>query len=238
MRSPPLRSYPPVLAQLLAAFYPSPGYSRRDAPLSQGLSTPLKVVPLVSMQLGWSLPSPFAKHPRLLDRLHSINHIGESVGVVDIGRRTDYCERYSFGVDHRSNATLALRARFSFIRRRWTGTIAPFLAAMLAESTAARDQSILPASPNLSSSTWWRRSQTPACCQSLSRRQQVMPLPQPISGERYSQGKPVFSTNMMPVSVARLGTLGRPPFGFGGSGGKSGSIISHNSSLNIILAMS
>jgi hypothetical protein len=156
---------------------------------------------------------------------------------VNVNRCTDYRERNSFGVDHRSNATLALRARFSFIRRIGAGTFAPFLAATLAESTAAHDQSILPASPNLSSSIWCSFSHTPASCQSLSLRQQVIPLPQPISGGRYSHGKPVFSTKMMPVSAAQFGTLGRPPFGFAGSGGSSGSITSHSSSDNICLAI-
>jgi hypothetical protein len=96
---------------------------------------------------------------------------------MNISSSTDYRERNSLGVDH----NMALRSRFAFIRRRWAGTFSPFLAATLAESTAARDQSILPASPNLSSSTWWRRSHTPAACQSLRRRQQVIPLPQPLT---------------------------------------------------------
>jgi hypothetical protein len=62
----------------------------------------------------------------------------------------------------------------------------------------------------------------PAVAQSRSRRQQVIPLPQPISWGRYSQGMPVFSTNKIPVSAARSGTRGRPPFGLGGSGGSNG----------------
>ncbi len=70
----------------------------------------------------------------------------------------------------------------------------------------------------------------PACCQSRSRRQQVMPLPQPISAGRYSHGSPVLSTNRMPVSAARSGTGGRPPFGQGLAGGSNGSIILHKSS--------
>jgi hypothetical protein len=94
---------------------------------------------------------------------------------MDVSRRAEYCKRYSFDFDH----NMALRARFACIRRIGTSTFSPFLAATLAESTAARDQSILPASPNLSKSTWWRRSHTPACCQSRNLRQQVIPLPNP-----------------------------------------------------------
>lgn len=225
--------HPPVPTQPLAALYSFASDARNDAPLFESTSAPFKVVPFICVQLAGSLPSSSTEHSPLLDGLYSIHHISESVGVMNVGRRTDYSERYPCGFDH----NMALRARFAFIRRIGAGTFAPFLAATLAESTAARDQSILPASPSLSKSTWCNVSHTPACCQSLKRRQQVMPLPQPISGGRYSQGKPVLSTKMMPVRAARLGTLGRPPFGFSGSGGNSGSIISHSSSDNICLAI-
>jgi len=130
----------------------------------------------------------------------------------------------------------------AFIRRIRAGTFSPLLAALLAESTAARDHSILPSPPSLSNSIWWSFSHTPACCQSRSLRQQVIPLPQPLDlinfyFGRYSQGKLVLSTNMMPVRAARFGTLGRPPFGFSGSGGSSGSIPSQSSLLSIGLGM-
>ena len=70
----------------------------------------------------------------------------------------------------------------------------------------------------------------PAACQSRSRRQHVMPDPQPISWGSISQGMPERSTNRMPVSAARFGTGGRPPLGLGRSGGRSGSTMAHNSS--------
>src|SRR5262249_19792033 len=64
------------------------------------------------------------------------------------------------------------------------------------------------------------------------RRQQVMPLPQPISWGSISHGMPLFKTKTMPSSAARCVTLrGRPPLGLGGSGGKSGAMISHSVSL-------
>jgi hypothetical protein len=59
----------------------------------------------------------------------------------------------------------------------------------------------------------------------------VTPLPHPISWGSISQGMPVFNTKMMPASAARSGCRGRPPFGLGGSGGSSGSMMSHSSSL-------
>ncbi len=238
MRSPPLRSYPPVPAQLFSALHPTSGDARSNTTLSQRPSASFVIVSLIRMKLERSTParSPAVVLAGRLDSINHINHVSKSVksvAVMDISSSADYGEWYPFGFDHK----MALRARFAFIRWRWAGTFAPFLAAILAESTAARDQSILPASPNLSSNSWCNRSHTPASCQSLSLRQQVMPLPQPISGGRYSQGKPVLSTKMMPVNAARLGTLGRPPIGLGGSAGNSGSITFHNSSLNICFAI-
>ena len=65
----------------------------------------------------------------------------------------------------------------------------------------------------------------------------VIPDPQPISCGSISQGMPLFSTKMMPVSAARFGSGRRPPFGFGRSGGNSGSISIHNPSGTRGLAM-
>jgi len=73
--------------------------------------------------------------------------------------------------------------------------------------------------------------QTAASCHSRSRRQQVIPEPQPISCGKYSHGIPVCKTNKIPVSTLRSSIRFRPgnrcrrsTFGI------SGSISSHNSS--------
>ena len=126
---------------------------------------------------------------------------------------------------------MMLRARLAAIRRIRAGVVPPFFAGTLLESRAARDQSSWPASPNASSSTWWSAYHTPASCQSRSRRQQVMPLPQPISCGSISHGMPLFRTKMIPVRQARSGTRGWPPLGLGRSGGRSGSITAQSSSL-------
>jgi hypothetical protein len=70
--------------------------------------------------------------------------------------------------------------------------------------------------------------QTPASFQSRSRRQHVMPLPQPISWGSISQGMPLLKTKRMPVRAARSGTGGRPPFGLRRRFGSSGAIRAHN----------
>jgi hypothetical protein len=104
------------------------------------------------------------------------------------------------------------------------------LAGTEALSIQARLQSMAPARPKRSNRTRCSLSQTPAACQSRSRRQHVIPDPQPISCGNISQGMPLFSTNRMPVSAARCGNGGRPPFGLGRSGGSTGSMTAHNSS--------
>ena len=51
---------------------------------------------------------------------------------------------------------------------------------------------------------------TPACCQSRSRRQQVIPEPQPIYWGSISQGMPLFNANKMPVSALQSSSGRRP----------------------------
>jgi hypothetical protein len=127
---------------------------------------------------------------------------------------------------------MALRAQLATIRRILASLFAPPGAGTLALSSEARVQSIRPASWSRCKSVRCKRLQTPARCQSRKRRQHVMPLPQPSSWGSISQGMPLFKTNTMPDRAARSVMLrGRPPLGFGGSGGNSGAMISHNASL-------
>jgi hypothetical protein len=74
---------------------------------------------------------------------------------------------------------------------------------------------------------------TPASFQSRSRRQHVMPEPQPSSWGRSSHRSSVRSTKRMPAKHCRSGMRGRPPRGFGGSCGLSGSMICHSSSATL-----
>src|SRR5262249_18282416 len=107
----------------------------------------------------------------------------------------------------------------------------PKTARTLGESMTAFDQSSRPALSSRSSRAAWIFSHVPSAYQAASLRQQDMPDPQFISAGRSSHGRPVFSTNRMPVSAWRWVIGGRPPFDEGGgSGGSSGSMIAHNSS--------
>jgi hypothetical protein len=222
--------HPAVAPEALAGVDPPSGNARRDAPLAQGLPTTGEVIGFVRVQLVRSLPrSP----SRTFDGLNGIDRRLQHSRVMDIGRRLGYGERDPVSVGH----NMALRARFAAIRRIRSGFSAPPGAGTLAESSDARNQSIWSASPSRSSSTWCILRHTPASCQSRRRRQQVMPLPQPISWGSISQGMPLRSTNRIPVSAARFATRGRPPFGLGGSGGSNGSMIAHSSSGNSSFAM-
>lgn len=80
----------------------------------------------------------------------------------------------------------------------------------LPESTETRDHSIGSYSRNSRSSASCTYCQPPASCQSRSRRQQLIPLPQPNSFGSILHGMPLLSTNKIPTSAARSETRGRP----------------------------
>jgi hypothetical protein len=218
--------YPSVSSQLLAALDASSCNPRGDASFAKSLPVPLGVVPFVGMHLDRT-KARSASAP--VQRRNSIYHLLQHRGVCNVSPGAFYGKGYTSSADHK----MALRAWFSLIRRVLACSLLPFftpLAGMVAESTQALDQPISPASLSLSSSSLCSFFHTPAACQSLRRRQQVIPEPQPISCGSISHCKPDLSTKMMPVSAARSGTRGRPPFGLGGSAGRSGSMISHSSS--------
>ncbi len=108
----------------------------------------------------------------------------------------------------------------------------PFFAGIDDKSTQTRLKSILFAPRRRRRSSSCNLSQTPASCQSRSRRQQVTPEPQPSSGGKSSHAMPVRSTNRIPLSAARSEMRGRPPRGFGADAWRSFSIIDHKPSGN------
>jgi hypothetical protein len=215
---------PTMAPQACAALHALARAAHLDATLAQGEPTARDVVGLVRMHLVRALAGPA---PWPLDGPDAVDQHREDAAIGAVGRGEEDGEREALSVDHK----MALAARFAAIRRIRPGFLAPLLAGAKALSTLARRQSILSAAPKRSKSTWCKRAHTPAFCQSRKRRQQVTPLPQPISWGSISQGMPLLSTKMMPVKAARSGTRGRPPFSLGGSGGNSGSMISHSASL-------
>ena len=215
--------HPAMPAQALAGVNALSSNSRDDVPVTQGLTMTGRVICLISMQLVRTLARSATS---LWKGRYSIHHHQEHLRVMDICTRVSYRQGDTTSVYHK----MALRTRFASIRRIWAGLLSPPGAGTLAESIDARDQSSCSASESRFSKAWCSRSHTPASCQSLSRRQQLMPLPQPISWGNISQGMPVFSTKRMPVRAARSGMRGRPPLGLAGSFGSNGSMISQSSS--------
>jgi hypothetical protein len=221
---------PAMSAQPFASFKSAPRNPGRDTTAAQSLPIMLAVVAFVRVQFLGPVAGSATFALKRRDRIH---HAFQHRGLVDIRRRVPDYERDSSSFDHK----MALRARFSAVRRVGTGRFAPPGAGTLPASKETRDQSNCSAPANFVSKARCNLSHTPASCQSRNRRQQVIPLPQPSSGANISHGIPLLSTNKIPVSAARLETRGRPPFGFSGSGGSKGSMICQSSSLTSFFAI-
>jgi hypothetical protein len=107
----------------------------------------------------------------------------------------------------------------------------PWIARTDELSATTREKSSLSAPRSLASSTWCSRVQTPAFCQARSRRQHVMPEPQPISCGSISHGMPDCNTNRIPVSTRLSSRRLRPGWVLRRRlTGNSGWTISHSSS--------
>ena len=222
---------PPVSSQLLAALYPLSCYTALYPTPSQSSLALLIIVGFVSVQLLGTFPR--SSPTGTLDRLYSVQEFFKDHRVVGVCCTEHYRQWDAPSVRNK----VALRPLLSFVRRIRSGSWAPLLAGMEAESSAARSHSIWSASPRRSRRTRCSFSHTPASCHSFRRRQQVIPDPQPISWGSISQGIPLFSTKTMPVKAARSSMRGLPPWGLDGSGGRSGSIVSHSSSVTSSLAI-
>jgi hypothetical protein len=212
---------PTMTAESLLRLYALAGNARRDTPPPQSRPVLPRFISLVGVQFGGTSARSSAG---TLDRMNRVNRQLQRRRLIDIGCCQHNRERDALTVDH----NMALRALFSAIRWILPGFFAPPGAGTVEASMLARLQSMRSASPSRSNKTWWRRSHTPALCQSRRRRQQVIPLPQPISWGSISQGIPLRRTKRMPAKTARSGTRGRPPFAFGFSGGNRGLINSQS----------
>ena len=176
--------------------------------------------------VGVELVRPTARSSaRPANRRHGVEGGGQHPAVVPVGPAERQAERRALAIDDQ----VPLRARLAAVRRIGPGLRAPLLARTDALSSDARLQSRRSAPRSRSSSARCSAAQTPAVCHSTSRRQQVLPL-QPICMGTSRHWIPVRNTNKMPASATRSGTLGLPPFGFGGSSGNSGEIAAQRSS--------
>ena len=219
---------PAMAAEALLRFNPAPGNAREDVALARRLAATGKIVAFVGMNFRRAPPGCAAA---LANPRHRIQQGREAQRVMRIGRAEERGERKPAAF-HKEVVLRAELAAVGGVRPRLPP---PFSAGTAAASKLARDQSIRPAAPSRSSSTWCSRAHTPAACQSRSRRQQLIPLPHPICAGKSSHGMPVRSTNRIPRKACRSGIGGRPPFGRGGRGGSNGATTAHSSSLTISL---
>jgi len=223
---------PAMNAQAAAVGRVSAGQDRFNAALPQLSAMRFRVVGPIALDARRATTrSPaFAAHGR--NRIHEGQELRH---VVSIGSRQRGRKRNAGRVGDQ----VMFAAGFAAICRIGSRFFPPWTARTEDESTIARDQSIRSACCRWASSAAWTFCQTPCCCQAWSRRQAVIPDPQPSSCGRCSHGRPVLSTNKMADSARRLSIGLRPGERTrrGGSGGSNGSMIVHNRSSKIGLAM-
>jgi hypothetical protein len=169
---------------------------------------------------------------------HGWNRVdqGQELGnVVAVGGRQRRDERNPVRVGE----NMMLRPGFAAIGRVRSSFFPPRSARSEELSTTARARSSSPRRWSSASRTACSRFQTPARCHRTKRRQQVLPEPQPISRGNMFQGRPLRSTNRMPVKTARSDRGFRPAYRRfrGRRFGSSGSISAHRSSSIANVAM-
>ena len=195
--------HPPVDAESGAVGLATAGDAWADALGSYRFAVLVVVVGAVGEQFvgasAWSAPT--AAHRR--DLLDQGQQLGDIVAVA-AGQRRAQRDTRALGQD------VVLRARSGAVDRA-RSAFGPRLAARTCEeSMTALDQSSFPAACSWASSSSCSRCQTPARFHSSSRRQQVIPDPNPSSWGRNSHWMPVCSTNRMPHNTCRSGIRLRP----------------------------
>jgi hypothetical protein len=200
--------HPAIAPQPLAGLDPLAGDTRRDASAATRPPIPGGVLRFVGMQLLWPLagPSPSAPHRR-----DGIQGRGKHLAVVPIGCPAPHRQRKSAAFDHH----LALPARFAALRRPGAARFAPPGADTLAASSEARSQSNRPTSLSRWSKVWCSRSHTPACCQSPSPRQQVIPLATAQFLGQHLPGDAALEDKDTARQDRSIGQVWPSPFGFG-----------------------
>ena len=174
-----------------------------DAAGPQTVAMGLRIVAAIPLQRARPARRPTGPTP---DRRECRHERVELRNVVDVrgGQLRDERDPVGF----RDEVVLGTRlAAIGWVR---SSFFPPRNARRDALSTIAHRRSNRPQRRNSASRTSCKRCHTPARCQRTSRRQQVLPEPQPISFGNICQGSPARNTKRIPVSAARSGTRGRP----------------------------
>lgn len=211
---------------------PTFGQLRLNAPPVEFVAVRLRVVRPVSLDQLWFSDGAAGTSAQRRHRIDQREQLGDVVAVGG-GQRRD--ERNSLRVGE----NVMFRPGLAAIGRVRSSFFPPRSARSDVLSTTARARSRSPRWRNSVSSTVCNRFQTPARCHRTSRRQHVLPDPQPISCGSMFQGIPLRSTNRIPVRTARSGIGLRPAYRRRRDRrfGSSGSIRFHNSSSSKDLVM-
>jgi hypothetical protein len=217
--------HPACPAEAAAVRRAALGQLRRDAAVLELVAMRLRIVAAVALD-----ESRFADGPTgaAAERRHGINEGQQLRHVVPVRRRQRRDERNPVRVGE----NMMFRPGLAAIGRVRSSFFPPRSARSEELSTTARARSSWPRRRNSLSNLVWSRFHTPARCHRTSRRQHVVPDPQPISRGSMFQGNPLRSTNSIPVRTARSGIGARPAYcrlrrrRFG----SNGSIRAHNSS--------
>jgi hypothetical protein len=216
---------PPCAPESAAVGRAALGELRLDSAAMQRVSMRLRIVAPVALnqpRLAYGATRTAAERRNRVDQ-------GQQLGnVVAVGGGQQRRQRDAA----RLGEKVVLRPRLTAIGWVRSSFFPPRSARTEALSTRARVRSNWPRWRNSASRTACSRRQTPARCHRTSRRQHVLPEPQPISGGSICQGSPLRRTNRMPVNAARSGTRGRPIVFHRRRGGfgRSGSIRLHRAS--------
>ena len=194
---------PPRAAQPTAVWGATLGELAGDAAPMQRLAMRLRIVAAIALN---EIGPPSRSARAAAQRREGVDQ-GQQLGdVVAIGGRQLRDERNPSGVGEK----VMFRPLLAAIGRVRSSFFPPRNARTEALSTRARARSTWPRRCNSASSVSWSRRQTPARCHRTSRRQHVLPDPQPISLGSICQGNPARSTNRIPVKAARSEIGGRP----------------------------
>jgi hypothetical protein len=194
---------PATNAQSAAVRRSPPGQNRDDALCKEAIAMRLGVVTSVALE---GIRAAAGPAPPAADSGQRGDERIERGDVVDIGRGYLRDERDAARVGNEVMLGARLAAigwvRSSFFPPRTARTDALSMTVHRWSSRPRRRSSARSASCN--------RCQTPVRCHRTSRRQQVLPEPQPIWRGSICQGMPERRTNKMPVRMARSGIGFRP----------------------------
>jgi len=224
--------YPAINTQSASVFSPAFGQQGDNSSIAKLLPMRLRVISSIAKQ---AIRTPNRSANLACDWRDTVNQRQKLRDVVTVCTGQYHRKRDTISICYQ----MVFRPFLAAIRGIWAGFCPPKTARTDDESTIAREKSIWSDWRNLFSSTWCILSHTPAFCHSCSRRQQVIPQPQPISCGRSSQPIPVFNTNNIPVRAWRFDIGFWPGYqNLRFFSGINGFTISHNSSVTIGFAMS